>query len=254
MPDKETSSISSLQSSCQRCSLKSLCLPQGIVDFQLQMFEDIVRQLPPLEDKRFLYHQGDKLKNLYVVRSGCVKQIYFSGGGNKQIIGFSLPGEVLGIDAIATDYYSETAMTVKTTTVCEIKYARFEALCEKIPGLAKQVLKRTSQELIEEHDIRHTISAKNSQERLAIFLSSLSTRFRLLGYSPYEFQLPMSRSDIGNYLGLAIESMNRSSKILVEKGLIEITRRSVKIKDPDGLKVLAGHCDVCPSLKNLIQK
>ena len=114
----------------------------------------------------------------------------------------------------------------------------------------KQVLKRASQELNEEHDIPHTISAKTSQERLAIFFSSLSTRFRLLGYSPYEFKLPMSLIDIGDYLGLGIESVNRSSNILVEKGLIEIKRHTVKIKNPNCLKVLAGHCDVCPSLKN----
>lgn len=250
MTDKETNLIPSLQSNCQKCSLKSLCLPQGAVDSQLQMFEDIVSQLPPMKDKHFLYHQGDKFLNLYVVRSGCVKRIYFSRGGKKQIRGFSLPGEVLGIDAIATDYYSETAATLEATTVCEIRYSRFEALCEKIPSLVKQVLKKASQELNEEHDILHAISAKNSQERLAIFFSSLSTRFRLLGYSPDEFKLPMGLIDIGDYLGLGIESVNRSSNILVEKGLIEIKRHTVKIKNPNGLKVLAGHCDICPSLKD----
>lgn len=249
MLDKETSLIFGLNSNCQECSLKSLCLPQGIVDIQLHMFEDIVRHQPVMGDMRSLYFQGDEFINLYVVRSGCVKQIHYTEDGDEQIIGFSFPGGLLGIDAMATGFHVESALTLGTTTVCKIEYARFEELCEKIPGLVKQVLKRASQELIEEHDIRHSISAKNSQERLAIFFSSLSTRFHLLGYSPYEFSLPMSRSDVGNYLGLTVETVSRSCRILVEKGLIEITNRLVKIKDPDGLKVLSGHCDACPSLK-----
>jgi CRP/FNR family transcriptional regulator, anaerobic regulatory protein len=249
MLDKETSLVFGLQSNCRKCSLKSLCLPDGIVDFQLHMFEDIVRHLPVMDDMRYLYYQGDEFINLYVVRSGCVKQIHHSQDGNEQVIGFSFPGELMGIDAIAAGFYVESAITLGTTTVCKIEYARFEELCEKIPGLVKQVLKRASQELIEEHDIRYSISAKNSQERLAMFFSSLSTRFRLLGYSPYEFLLPMSRGDVGNYLGLAVETVSRSTKILVEKGLIEIKKRSVKIRDLDGLKALSGHCDVCPSLK-----
>lgn len=249
MPGKKTSLIYGLHANCRDCSLRGLCLPQGFVDFQLHLFEGIVQHLPVMDDMRTLYHQGDEFKNLYLVRSGCVKQIHYSEDGDEQIIGFSYPGGLLGIDAIATGFHVESALTLGTSSICKIEYARFEELCEEIPGLVKQVLKRASQELMDEHDIRHAISAKNSQERLAIFFSSLSTRFSLLGYSPYEFSLPMSRGDIGNYLGLSAETVSRSSRVLIEKGLIEINNRLVKIKDIDGLKVLSGHCDACPSLK-----
>ena len=225
-----------------------LCLPQDLSGFQAEMFDDIVRRSPPMKGKRSLYHQGNRFANLYVVRSGCVKKIHYTQDGTEQIIGFSLPGELLGLNAIATDQYNETAMTLNTTSVCKLDYARFEELCEKIPGLAKQVLKMAGQELIEEQNLRLTISAKNAEERLAMFYSSLSTRFQLLGYSPYEFILSMNRLDIGNYLGMTYETVSRTTMKLVKQGLIEIDRKHVKIKDPEGLKVLAGHCEVCPSL------
>jgi CRP/FNR family transcriptional regulator, anaerobic regulatory protein len=212
------------------------------------MFEDVVRQLPPIEDKTYLYRQDDKFNNLYIVRSGCVKQVISTRDGIEQIIGFSLPGEMLGLDAIATGRYSESTVVLKTATVCELDYEEFEELCEKIPGLAKQILKMASKELIDEYDLRLAISTKNSEEKLAVFLSSLSTRLQLLGYSPYNFELPMGRSDIGNYLGMAPETISRTVKKLIQRGLIEADMRSVIIKDRDELKVLAGHCDVCPSL------
>jgi CRP/FNR family transcriptional regulator len=247
MTDEKIIPISSLRVSCEKCSLKSLCLPQGLAGLQIGLFEDIVGQLPPMHDKKYLYRQDDKFVNLYVVRSGCVKQYQSAQDGTEHVIGFSLPGELLGIDAIATGHYRESAVTLDTSSVCKLEYGKFEELCEKIPGLTKQMMKMVSQELTQEHDLRMTISTKNSEERLAIFISSLSTRFQLLGYSANEFILPMSRGDIGDYLGIAIETVSRVSRKLVEQGLIEVNRRSIKIKDPDGLKSLAGHCEVCPS-------
>ena len=110
------------------------------------------------------------------------------------------------------------------------------------------MLKMASQELIDEHDLRLTISTKNSEEKLALFFSSLSTRLQLLGYSPSKFELPMGRSDIGNYLAMAPETISRTVKKLIQKGLIEANMHSVIIKDHDELKTLAGHCEVCPSL------
>lgn len=238
-----------LQASCQKCRLKSLCLPQGLVGFHIKMFDDVVSKLLPIKSKEYLYRQGDKFDNLYVVRSGCVKQSQIMEDGAEQVIGFSLPGELLGLDAIATGKYSESALTLDTTAVCKLEFAKFEYLYEKIPGLAKQVLKMAGQELIEEHDHRMAISTKNVEERLAIFLSSMSTRYKLLGFSAYELSLPMSRQDIGNYLGMAPETVSRTTTALIEQGLIEIQGRTVTIKDPDKLKKLAGHCEVCPSIK-----
>lgn len=241
-------SISALHISCKDCRLKSLCLPQTLGGFQTQMFENIVRHLPPIKDKNYLFRQGDKFNNLYIVRTGCVKQVISSRDGIDQVIGFSLSGEMLGMDAIATGHYSESAVTLKTTTVCALEFDKFEELCEKIPGLAKQILKMAGQELIDEHDLRLSLATKNSEEKLALFLSSLSTRFQLLGYSPYEFELPMGRSDIGNYLGMAPETISRTVKKLIRKGLINAEMHSVVIKKLDELKAMAGHCEVCPGL------
>lgn len=248
MSTKNTIPLASVQADCQQCSFKSMCLPQSLVGFQAHMFENIVQQLPSIEGKKRIYKQGDKIASLYFVRSGCVKRIHRSEYGMEQIIGFSLPGELLGMDAIATGRYNETAITLDATSVCMLEYSRFEELCEKIPNLAKQILKMAGKELIKEHDLRLAIASKNVEERLAMFFSNILTRLQLLGHPPNEFILLMKRDDIADYLGMKYETVSRTITKLAKRGLIEVDRKSVKIKDFGGLKALAGHCNVCPSL------
>ena len=153
-----------------------------------------------------------------MVRSGSVKRIHCSQDGDEKIVRFYFSGEIIGIDAIANGHYNNSVVTLETTTLCKLDYYKLSKLGEKIPELTKRLLKKASQELIEEHDIRSTITTNGSVMRIAIFIANLSTKFRINGYSPFEFMLPMSRWDIGSYLGLANETVSRSFKTLVNEG------------------------------------
>jgi len=241
--------ISVLKTSCKNCSLSSLCLPQDLESRDITDLESIVGQLPPINKHGHIYKQGEIFTSLYVVRSGCVKKYQLDAEGNEQVIGFSLPGELLGIDAIGSGKYMSSAEALDTASFCQLNYTRFEELCEKIPGLIKHLLKMAGQELIAEHEIRNAISQKSIDERVAVFFTSLSTRLRLLGYSSNEFNLPMSRHEIANFLGMQPETFSRSLKKLIINGLIDVNLRNIKIKDPENLRQLAGHCDSCPTHK-----
>ncbi|MBF8269275.1 MAG: hypothetical protein HW386_984 [Gammaproteobacteria bacterium] len=241
--------VSVLQTSCRNCSLSSLCLPKDLVSTEIKELESIVSQLPPLNKHGHIFSQGENFSSLYVVRSGCVKKYQVDAEGNEQVNGFSLPGELLGIDAIGTGRYMSSAEALDTTSYCQLKYSKFEELCEKIPGLIKHILKMAGQELVAEHDIHKAISQKSIDERVAVFFTSLSTRLRILGYSGSEFNLPMSRHDIANFLGMQPETFSRSLKKLITDNLIDVNLKNIRIKDQDNLRLLAGHCETCPSNK-----
>lgn len=241
--------ISVLQTSCKNCSLSSLCLPHELATTEVKELENIVNQLPPVNKHGHIYNQGEKFTSLYVVRSGCVKRYQVDSDGNEQVIGFSLPGELLGIDAIGTGKYMCSAEALDTASFCQLNYTKFEQLCESIPGLIKHLLKMAGQELVSEHEIHKAISQKSIDERVAVFFTSLSTRLKILGYSSNEFNLPMSRHEIANFLGMQPETFSRSLKKLVNSGYIDVNLRNVKITDPDKLRLLAGHCDSCPTNK-----
>ncbi|OGT77995.1 MAG: hypothetical protein A3J35_07220 [Gammaproteobacteria bacterium RIFCSPLOWO2_02_FULL_52_10] len=244
--------ISVLQTNCRNCSLSSLCLPKDLVGAEIKELETIVSQLPPINKHGHIFNQGDKFTSLYVIRSGCVKKYQIDADGNEQVIGFSMPGELLGIDAIGTGKYMSSAEALDTTSFCHLQYSKFEDLCQSIPGLIKHILKMAGQELVAEHDIHKAISQKSIDERVAVFFTSLSTRLKILGYSGSEFNLPMSRHDIANFLGMQPETFSRSLKKLVTDDLIDVNLKHIKIKDLDNLRTLAGHCDTCPSSSKVI--
>jgi CRP/FNR family transcriptional regulator len=241
--------VSVLQTSCRNCSLASLCLPKDLIGAEVKELETIVTQLPPVSKHGQIYNQGENFTSLYVVRSGCVKKFQIDSEGNEQVIGFSLPGELLGIDAIGSGKYMSSAEALDTTSFCQLKYSKFEELCGSIPGLTKHILKMAGQELIAEHDIHKAISQKSIDERVAVFFTSLATRLKILGYSSTEFNLPMSRHDIANFLGMQPETFSRSLKKLIQENLIDVNLRNIKIKDQEHLRQLAGHCEACPTNK-----
>lgn len=239
--------VSLLQTNCRNCSLSSLCLPKELVGSELTELENLVNQLAPMRKSGNIYTQGEKFTSLYVVRSGSVKKYKIDSEGNEQVIGFGLPGELLGIDAISSGSYTSSAITLDTTSFCQLKYSKLEEFCEKTPSLIKHILKMASQELVSDHEIHNAISQKNIDERVAVFLTSLSTRLKILGYSGIEFHLPMSHYDIANFLGMQPETFSRSLKKLTNTDLISIHQKNIKIKDLNRLRGMAGHCDTCPS-------
>jgi len=216
---------------CHECRLLPRCLSRDLVEFQLSMFSKVARQVSPVSAREYLYRRGDSLTNLYIVRSGSLKRIHYTPDGDEVIARFYFPGDVMGLNAIVNSRYNDSVVSLETVTLCKLDYLKFGALAEKIPELNRQLLKKASQELVEEHNIRLTINTTGSAMRLAMFISHLSEKYRTNGYSQHEFMLPMSRWDIGSYLGLANETISRSLKYLVNEDLIEISGRLVRIKN-----------------------
>lgn len=241
MDDTGTPLLRTLKIACSNCNLFQLCLPMGIDDQDLDRLEQIIKRKKPLQRGDFVFRIGDPLHSIYAIRAGSVKTFTFTEDGYEQVTGFHLSGELLGLDAISTDRHSCTAKVLETTQVCEIPFHRLEELGREVPNLSHQFLRLMSKELVQDHSLLMQLSKKSAEERLAAYLLNLSTRYRQRGFSAKEFNLSMSRTDIGNYLGLAVETVSRLFSRLQEDGVITVNRKHIVLNDLDRMAELAGH-------------
>lgn len=229
---------------CQTCSLSSLCLPLALEVEDMDRFDAIIRRRAPLKKGEALVRQQAPFSSVFAVRSGSLKQLISAGSGDEQLSNFYLPSELVGLDGIDEGSYQGTVVALETTNVCEIPFDRLDGLSENLPELRAQLYRSLSKELRDDRRMLRLLSRMTADERLASFLVNLSSRFRRRGYSAYSFRLSMSRADIGNYLGLAVETVSRILGRFQQQQLVAVSGREVNILDLKKLSELAN--DGCP--------
>ncbi len=243
MNDKnKTLNLHELKISCQNCTLADLCLPHGMCREEVEKLDAIVQRQPPLQPGQHLYRPGDKSHALFALRSGALKSYCITEDGEEQVLGFTLPGELTGMDGLSGGSYASAAVVLETSSICELPYSRLEGLCNELPGLQRQLLSVVGKEITSDQHMLMLLGKRTAEERLASFLLSLSTRYKQRGLSATEFNLPMSRQDIGNYLGLAIETVSRLFAQFQDKGILKVNRRQIIILNLDALKTLVEGC------------
>jgi CRP/FNR family transcriptional regulator len=178
--------------------------------------------------------------SVYAVRAGCLKTYRVTEEGEEQIMGFHLPGEVFGFGGIGSGAYRNSAVALDSSAVCEIPYDRLEDLGHQLPALQRHFVTLMSREITEDQDLLVLLSKKTAEQRLASFLLALSSRLRRRGLSGTEFRLPMSRSEIGNYLGLVIETVSRVLGRFQRDGILQVDGRDVVILEPSALSARAS--------------
>ena len=234
--------LEEIKVSCQNCTLVGLCLPHGLAIEELERLDQIVVRHKPLQPGQHLYRAGDKSHALFAVRSGALKNYCITEDGEEQVIGFTLPCELSGMDGLSGDHYSSASVVLETSSICELPYERLQSLCSELPSLHKQMMNIVGKQITEDQHLLMLLGKRTAEERLAAFLLSLSNRYHARGLSATEFNLPMSRQDIGNYLGLAIETVSRLFAQFQEKHLLEVSRRQVRILDLDAIRSMVQHC------------
>lgn len=228
-----------LSESCKTCSLAELCLPRGLQDEEMQRLDDVIKTRKVVHAGDVLFKEGDKNRSIYAVRSGSVKTFSVLESGEEQVLGFHLPGEIVGLAGLDQAIHNCCSKALETSSICELPLDELEVICQQIPSLQKQLLKLISREISQDHKMLLLLAKKNSDQRVATFLLSLSGRFKLRGLSSKSFILSMSRQDIANYLGLAVETVSRILSKLSEDNIVVVTRRSIEITDHDRLLHLA---------------
>jgi len=179
-----------------------------------------------------------------------VKTYTPSEEGGEQVLGFHLPGEIIGLDAIDQDAHACSAKVLETSAICEVPFQRFEELSSSIPSLQHAMFRLLSKEIGHDAEMLLLLGKKNAEERLAAFLVSMSQRLSKRGLSPIDFYLSMSRHEIGNYLGLAVETVSRLFTRFQDEGLVKVDRKHVEILDLPTIEGLAGAAQAAGSRRH----
>jgi len=201
----------------------------GLAVDDVERLDHIIKRNRPLHRGDHLFRNGDRFRSLFVVKTGSVKTFTPSEDGGEQVLGFHLPGEIIGLDAIEREEHTCSAKVLETSAICEIPFARLEELSSTLPSLQHQMYRLLSKEISQDTEMLMLLGKKNAEERLATFLLSLSNRFRKRGLSATDFYLSMSRHEIGNYLGLAVETVSRLFTRFQEEGLLQVERKHVQL-------------------------
>jgi CRP/FNR family transcriptional regulator len=224
--------------SCSNCSLNQLCVSFTLDENELRTLDDVIERKKPFHKGDCVFEAGQKLKALYAVRSGSFKSYLVDDQGVEQITAFHLPGDVIGFDAIANKSHRTISQALETSMVCEIPYTTLEDLAAKMPSLRNQITRLMSNEISEDQAMFMLLNKKSADERIASFILTLSQRFGERNLSRTSFRLTMTRGEIGNYLGLTVETVSRIFSKFQKANLISVDGKLIEIIDMDGLKSL----------------
>ena len=218
-----------LKQSCAKCSLRELCLPMGLNADEMDELDRLVSSRKSLKRRAYAFQMDTPFRHLYAIRSGFFKTYDLQEDGSEQITGFQMAGELIGMDAISTGHHTCNAVALEDSELCEIPFAQLEDLTRHIPTLQHQFHKLMSREIIRDHGIMMLLGTMNAEQRLATFLLNLSQRLALRGYSPTHFTLRMTRAEIGNYLGMKLETVSRTFSKFQDDGLLRVQNKALEL-------------------------
>ena len=230
-----------IKTACSQCNLRELCLPFGLDPNEVDRLDELVGSRRKIKRQQHLYRSGDAFEAIYAIRAGSFKTDVILEDGRDQVTGFQMTGEVLGLDGISTEHHSCNAIALEDSEVCVIPFSRLEELSREVESLQHQFHKIMSREIVRDHGVMMLLGSMRAEERLAAFLLNMSQRFNARGFSSQEFNLRMTREEIGSYLGLKLETVSRAFSRFQEDGLISVQQKHVLLLDPAGLKKLIQH-------------
>ena len=221
---------------CSTCAFSSACLAHGYDKSALAELHVLVEHIGPFAEGEHLFREGDPFTAIAAVRAGTVKTYVVDHAGHEQVLGFHLPGELIGLSAISNARYPCNAIALDTVMLCRFSFPQLALLATRMPGLQEQLFRLLSQDIGKAALFAGDHSA---DERMAAFLVSLSRRYAARGFSPTRFHLTMGRTDMANYLRLAAETVSRVLRRFQDDGLIQVDRRELEIGDIGRLQALA---------------
>lgn len=243
-PDREPAAKAAAASErhdCAHCASRRFCMPDEFDANQAAALKGVFGNYRKVKQGEAVFRAGETFKNLYVVKGGSYKTVAIDNEGREQIIGFQISGEFMGLDGISTGHHAFDAIALEDSVVCCLPFSELTAAGERNLGMRSHLHRLLSREVVRESAMLMLIGRMTAIERLVAFLLNLSKRYAQRGYSAQEFNLRMTRDEIGCHLGLTLETVSRSLSKLSALGLIKCAGKQVSIKDSAGLERLAGH-------------
>jgi CRP/FNR family transcriptional regulator, anaerobic regulatory protein len=215
-------------------------VPQRIADTLqgLQAHVEIIRRVVHAGDS--IYRTGDDFACLHVINSGFFKTINFAADGREQVVGLHFKGDWLGFDGIATGRYGCDAVALDTGEVWSVRYEALLAASARQASLLGLLHAAMSREISRDRDSLLSLCTLSADARVADFLRYWVESMAQCGLRTDQITLRMTRAEIGNYLGMTVETVSRALTKLSREDLIAFTergRRDIRIPDVDALNV-----------------
>lgn len=223
---------------CGSCAAASYCVCCRLGGEELQKFENLPGGRRVLRRGERLFAQGEYFQSLHIVQSGSAKAYVISEDGNQQITGFHYRGDLLGMDGMEMGMQSYTVEALETSSICELSFADFEHLYAGVAGLRQQFFKVIGGELARQKQRMLVLGKLYAEQRLAHFVLDTAEHLKERGLTHSEFVLTMTRHDIANYLGLAVETISRLLTRFDSADLIRVQHRQIRVLDPLRLRAL----------------
>lgn len=223
---------------CIACQVRPLSICGALADEEMAEMSALAHRSCHAS-KTAIFAQGDRAQNVYNVTGGTIRLSRLLPDGRRQIVGFALPGDFLGLSL--EDSHGFAAEAVDAVTLCRFTRTAFSDLVDHKPHLLRRLHSFAMHELSIAQEQMVVLGRRNAEEKVAAFLIGLrDRRARVYSHTSVMIPLPMSRQDIADFLGLTIETVSRTFTRLAKEKSIVIVPDGVRLLNVERLEALAA--------------
>jgi CRP/FNR family transcriptional regulator len=225
---------------CASCQAEPFCFLSIFKGEQLRLFKKAVVTKGPMARGEMVYRSGQPFSSIYCIRQGSIKTEVCTTNGVQEVTTFHLVGELLGIDSIGSEHYPADAVALEETCLCELPFIHLQSMCSVSDEFHLALIKHLGRTI--NRDVYQWALARNlkAKQKVAWFLFDLFKRGRLRQTSDMRIiPLPMRKTDIANYLGLAPESLSRALHVLEKEGVIINHGKAIYLSDIKKVQALS---------------
>lgn len=224
--------------SCATCGVRDKAICVALDGEELSHLHAISTAVE-LSAGHAVFSEGDQDKYLFNVVTGAVRLSKVLPDGRRQITGFLFPGDLLGLTIAGR--YGYTAEAIIRSSFCRFDRVRLTEIAERFPNLEHQLFNLASNELVQAQEHILVLGRKSARERVATFLTRVAERIGQVAGAGSVTELPMTREDIADYLGLTVVTVSRTISQLRASGAIAMpSARRIEIPDSEALIQLSG--------------
>lgn len=226
--------------SCAQCQARHFCLQSTLTVDHLSEFKKAIKIKGPYNRGDIVFRAGMPFNAVYFIQKGSIKTEVCTVNGVLEVTAFYLLGELLGIDGIGSDNYPADAVALEETWLCEMPYSQIKRMCSSCDEFHQALIQRLGKTI--NSDVYQWALARNlkAKQKVAWFIYDLFKRIRCRQVSDLRtIPLPMRKTDIANYLGLAPESLSRALLALEKDGMILNANKHICLVDLQKVKAMS---------------
>ena len=233
--------VRSLAHECSGCEQRAACLPAALSEAERgRLGSVLVQGQRTVPRGQALFRLGDRCTSLYAVWSGSFKTSLLSSDGTEHVTGFVLSAELLGLDGMGSGRHHIDAVALEDAQVCVIPLASLRAVMRYTSALQQQFQLMFEQVYVRHQETLSMLGSRSADERVAAFLIDMAQRLHARGSPASSVLLRMTRDDIGNFLGLTVETVSRTLSRFQASRLLDVQHRMIRFVDLPGLHRLVN--------------